>query len=138
MGIYLICNIHRTQQKEEETSRWGRTESESQQIDEQYTELHHDLQNYVWQPHRFCSREALMLWFLYTTTVFAFWSFIGAIIPVGASQGSNDLSNREVYAVFVYVGVTYLAAFGLNKFVFHCFKLRRYRLIMLILSFYIE
>jgi len=103
---------------------WGRTESESREIDDQYTELHHDLKNYVWQPHRFCSREALMLWFLYTTTVFAFWSFIGAIIPVGGSQGSNDLTTRQVYGVFVYVGLTYLAAFGINKWAFTFFKIQ--------------
>merc|ERR1719474_2297713 len=123
MGCYLICSMRTAEKKVEDRALWGRTESESREIDEQYTELHHDLKNYVWQPHRFCSREAMMLWFLYTTAVFAFWSFLGAIIPVGASQGSNDLSNREVYAVFVYVGITYLAAFGLNKFVFKCFKI---------------
>ena len=122
--VYLVCSLKKEEKTPGVCAFWGRPESESRQIDEQYTELHHDLKNYVWQPHRFCSREAFMLWFLYTTAVFAFWSFIGAIIPVGASQGSNDLSTTEVYAVFVYVGITYLAAFGLNKLVFTCFKLR--------------
>jgi len=121
--IFCIIKARQADKKEEERALWGRSDSESQQIDEQYSDLHQDLNNYVWRPHRFCSSEAFMLWFLYTITVFTFWSFTGAIIPVGASQGATDLSTSAVYAVFVYVGITYLAAFGLNKIVFKFLKI---------------
>eukprot|EP01083_Nonionella_stella_P287539 978794_1 len=105
--IFCIITNRKEEQKEEDRALWGRSESESQVIDDQYSDLHQDINNYVWRPHRFCSSEAFMLWFLYTTAVFTFWSFCGAIIPVGASQGSNELSTTAVYAVFVYVGITY-------------------------------
>jgi len=124
MLFYILLHHRKEEQKVEDRALWGRTESESRQIDEQYGQLDHDIKNYVWRPHRFCSAEALMLWFLNTTAVFAFWSFIGAIIPVGASQGANDMTQREIYAVFVYVGICYLASFGLNKFAFKFFNIQ--------------
>ena len=120
--IFCIVKARRQEKQEEDRALWGRSESESQVIDEQYSDLHQDINNYVWRPHRFCSCEAFMLWFLYTTAVFTFWSFTGAIIPVGASTGEKELSTTAVYAVFVYVGITYLAAFGLNKFIFGYFR----------------
>eukprot|EP00484_Ammonia_sp_Unknown_P020486 CAMPEP_0197043822 /NCGR_PEP_ID=MMETSP1384-20130603/20008_1 /TAXON_ID=29189 /ORGANISM="Ammonia sp." /LENGTH=665 /DNA_ID=CAMNT_0042475187 /DNA_START=13 /DNA_END=2010 /DNA_ORIENTATION=+ len=125
MIIFCIVRMRRREQRDEDRALWGRSESESQVIDEQYSDLHDDLNNYVWRPHRFCSREACMLWFLYTSAVFTFWSFTGAIIPVGAATSSTNLSTTAVYGVFVYVGITYLAAFGLNKFVFSYLKITK-------------
>eukprot|EP00485_Elphidium_margaritaceum_P006974 CAMPEP_0202705476 /NCGR_PEP_ID=MMETSP1385-20130828/18013_1 /ASSEMBLY_ACC=CAM_ASM_000861 /TAXON_ID=933848 /ORGANISM="Elphidium margaritaceum" /LENGTH=627 /DNA_ID=CAMNT_0049363707 /DNA_START=27 /DNA_END=1910 /DNA_ORIENTATION=- len=125
--LLLFCALEcRKQAVSQEQRRvlWGRSEEESQRIDDEYSELHHNINNYVWRPHRFCSREAFMLWCLYTSAVFTFWSFTGAIIPIGGTLGSTKLSVTAVYGVFVYVGLLYLASFGLNKIVFGYLRVR--------------
>ncbi|ETO32498.1 hypothetical protein RFI_04614 [Reticulomyxa filosa] len=70
--------------------------------------------SFRWASDRFCSKQALLLWFWYTTIVFSFWSFEAAILPIGGSKGS-DWSKRELYGIFTFIGVIYVLSFSFNK-----------------------
>ena len=83
--------------------------------------------SFYWAPHRFCSVQAFILWFLYCTAVFTFWSFEAAILPIGGSTGNSGKwwNTQTLYSMFVFIGVVYLLSFMANRYIADWFRIRK-------------
>jgi len=79
------------------------------------------MSSFRWSIDRFCSVDALILWLLYTIAVFSFWSFEGAIIPIG--QTNNNWTVEMLYAIFLLIGIVYVLGFLLNQWLGRLFKI---------------
>jgi len=117
LTIYAIVRCNQIKKKKERetasevgiSALWGRKVSES--LDSNLYDS-----KYVFIPHRFCSINAFIIWLLYGISVFSFWSFEGAIIPIGQVVGFN-LQTRQLYAIFLFIGICYILSFGINKYI---------------------
>lgn len=95
-------------------SQWGRTDSESYDAFTTQQKTFEINSTLDWHSHKLYSKQAFLIWFLYTTAVFSFWSFEAAIIPIG-EQNSN-MSNQQIYGFFIFIGICYILSFAINKY----------------------
>merc|ERR1712232_217670 len=62
-----------------------------------------------------CNKYVILLLFLYSSSLFCFWSFSAVIVPIGGYHKAA-FDETSVYAVFAFIGCVYIISFVVNRF----------------------